>query len=730
MNRCTRFPGILGISIILAALIFAVSPAAAEEGMIPLSELPKFNLNEAGFQVSHEKLYNPGGLSIVNSIVKLKGCSGSFVSAKGLILTNYHCAFSSIQSVTTKQNDYMKHGFMARDRCLEIPIKGYTVRLIESYRDVSKQVLGVVTKKMTAAQRTRAIDKKINRIILLTERNYPGHRAEVAEMFIGKTYVLFLYSYIKDVRLVYAPPRAVGEYGGEDDNWMWPRHTGDFAFFRAYTAPDGSFRSYHPDNVSYKPKHHLQIAAGGAKTEDLIFILGYPGRTYRHRTSHFIAFQQDFRLPFAEKLYRRQMDILDSFSEKSGRSVQIKLAAAYKRLANPWKRYLGQLKGMKALDLAKKRKKQEADIQKFINADFVRKKKYGDIIAKLNELYAELRNDSPFDLTIYYLLKSPTIVKNAHKIYLASLQKQKRDVNRKSAYMNRNFKSTVLRIKQDARNFHQPADKMILKELLLKAAGLKGNHRIPAVTAVLDKYNAAEIGNEKAVQSFLNDAYSRTRLHDETFLMKCLNTPAKELEKSDDPFIRFAVDLFPSVKKMEKRGKRQRGIRDKLLARWIDAKKEFLGTNFVPDANSTMRITYGHIRGYSPRDAVRYLPFTTLGGAVKKHTGQEPFNAPQKQIQLYRSRDFGSFVHPKLNEVPVAMLYNADTTGGNSGSPVLNAKGQLVGLNFDRVYEATINDYAWDEKYSRSIGLDIRYVLWFLEKYSEAGHLLKEMKVK
>jgi hypothetical protein len=697
-----------------------------EEGMIPLSEIHKLDLKALGFQLDSTELYNPNGISLIDGIINLKGCTASFVSPDGLMLTNYHCAFGAIQSVTTKEKDYMRDGFIANNRSLEVKAESYTVRVIESYREVSKEVLEVVKKEMDYAQRTKAIEKKIKEIELEIEKKYPGRRAEVAEMFMGKTYILFVYTYLKDVRLVYAPPRSIGEFGGEIDNWMWPRHTGDFAFLRAYTAPDGSFADYSPDNVPYHPKKYLQLAPEGVKEEDFVFILGYPGTTHRHRTSYFISFEEEVIKPYLVKLYHYMINILEEMSKK-GRTVEIKLSSRLKSLWNGMKRNQGQLKGMKNLKLAQRRKEKENALQEFINADPKLREKYGNLLQQLKNLYDEKTKDAGYDLLLDNFLKSSTLLNNAYKVYEASIEREKEDAERESDYMDRNFDRTLQRMKRDLRNYYEPVDKIFLKDMFLRAIKLKekGYPSIPAVEEIIKSTDDAE----KAIDAFIETAYQLSKLNGESYMMDLLKKTTGELDQVEDPFIRLARALYPTYKSRKDKEKRQKGQLDQLLSQLIDVKKVFAGKDFIPDANSTLRLTYGHIRGYSPADAVINTPFTTLGGVVEKHSGEEPFNAPQKLIDLYKAKDFGRFVHPGLKDVPVGMLYNTDTTGGNSGSPVLNAKGQLVGLNFDRVFEATINDYAWDESYSRSIGVDVRYILWFLDKFGGARHLLKEMKI-
>ncbi len=711
----------------LIFLTFFVSSLMSEEGMLPLSEIHKLDLKSKGFLLDAKELYNPDGVSLIDGIINLSGCTASFVSKEGLMLTNYHCAFRAIQSVTTKEQDYMHNGFSALNRSEEVQAKGYTVRINESYKDVSKEVLSVVNKKMTYAQRTRAIEKRMKEIEVRIEKKNPGKRAEVAEMFAGKTYVLFIYRYLKDVRLVYAPPRSIGEYGGEIDNWMWPRHTGDFAFMRAYVAPDGSTADYSSDNVPFHPKRFLKVAPQGVNTEDFVFILGYPGHTHRHKTSYFLSFEEEVRMPYVVDLYSWIIDLKEKMSEQD-RSITIKLAPSLKGLWNTKKRYNGQLKGLKGLKLAKKREEQEKALQKFIDSDPKLKEKYGSLLEKIKKVYDEIRKNAAYELTLENLLSgkgSSTLLDSVFTVYEASIERRKKDTERESAYMNRNFDRTQKWMMLALENYYEPADKAVLKELLMRAARFKGEHQIPAVVNLIQDKNP-----EEAIDAFLEKAYKETTLADPEVVMGLFRKTTSQLETMDDPFIVLARALYPTYRKLKEYQKQEKGILDELSAQLIDVKKQFIGKEFIPDANSTLRLTFGRIRGYSPRDAVYMHPFTTLTGVIEKNSGQHPFDAPQKLMDLSRANDFGPFKHPELKDVPVCMLYNMDTTGGNSGSPVLNAKGELVGLNFDRVFEATINDYAWDEAYSRSIGVDIRYILWFLQKFSGADYLLKEMEVK
>jgi hypothetical protein len=719
----------LSSAVILLLALGLATALPAEEGMFPLSEIHKLDLKARGLAMEPKALYNPDGVSLVDGIINLGGCTASFVSPDGLILTNYHCAFPAIQSLTTPETDYLRDGFTAAERGAELPAKRYTVRLIESYRDVSSEVLAAAGRRQNAAERSKAIEEKMKAMVVAAEKALPGRRAEVAEMFRGKTYVLFVYANIKDVRLVYAPPRAIGEFGGEEDNWMWPRHTGDFALMRAYVAPDGSFADHAPQNVPYRPKKHFPVSASGVQAGDFVFALGYPGSTHRHKSSHYLAFEEEVRLPFTIGIGRWLIDLKETLS-REGRDTAIKLSASLQGLWNNVKRSEGQLKGLRDLKLAGQRRRQEAELQRFIQADPGRERRYGGLFAGLDRAYAEMRRRARRDLTLSYLLSGrvSTLMGNAFLVCQASYERPKPDTQREEAFMERNFERTEKQMTMALRDYHEPAEKAALAEMLRRAAELGVGESIAAVRAL-----AGDGDPLPAIRRFLEQAFAATRLKDPAVVGEWLRKPQAELRALDDPLLRLAFALYPDYREMKEAEKRQKGVLDPLLAQLVDAKREFQGKDFFPDANSTLRLTCGRVRGYSPADAVEMLPFTTLAGIVEKAAARpdaEDFAAPAKLVELAAAREYGGYAHPQLNDVPVAMLYDMDTTGGNSGSPVFNARGELVGLNFDRVYEATINDFAWDQSYSRSIGLDVRFILWLLDKFSGARRLLEEMGIK
>lgn len=713
------------ISLLIVAFAFGLT--MAEEGMYPLSEIHKLDLQKKGLQISPQEIYNPNDISIIDAICIVgRGCTGSFVSEDGLILTNHHCAYGAVQSASTKEKDYIKDGFIAQSREEEIIAKGYTIRITESYEDVSQKVLNAVSEKMTLVERSKAIEKKIKQIEKEAEDKNPGKRADVSEMFKGKTYVLFIYTNLKDVRMVYIPPHSIGNFGGEIDNWEWPRHTGDFSFLRVYVAPDGSSAEYSEDNIPYQPKKFLQVAPDGINEEDFAFILGYPGSTYRHRTSHFLSYDEEVYMPYVIDFYDWMIETMEKISE-SDRAVALKHLNTIERLANVSKKYKGRLQGLDRLNRVSKKMEEEKTLQEFIEADANRKDKYGNTLTEISEIYKEKRLVAERELILYYFKyhRSSKLLRYAYTIYEGAIEREKDDLDRKSDYMDKNFKLTKKYIMLSYNDYYEATDKIILREMFLKAANLLKRNTIPAISKIIEGKN-----KNQAIDEFIENAYKNTKLTNEEFLKKYLNASKEEVEKLDDPFIKLVKELYPTYQELDDIQKARKGSLDKLAAKLIDVKKQYKGKDFIPDANFTLRFTYGYIRGYTPRDAVYCSPITTVNGILEKNTGNDPFNAPPKVLELIKKEDFGRFRHPKYNSVPVGILYDMDTTGGNSGSPVLNAKGELVGLNFDRAFEATINDYYWSKEYSRSIGVDIRYILWILQKYGEVDYLLKEMNIE
>ncbi len=696
----------------------AVVASRADDGMYPMSELPRLNLAEKGIELTADQLFNPNQVSLVDGICRVNGCTGSFVSSSGLIITNHHCAFDAIQKASTADNDLLTNGFSAATREQEISAPDYQVRITENYRDVSEDVLKAVTEGMSFLERTKAIDKRRKELEVAAEKENPGLRAEVAEMFAGKTYVLFRYTYLKDVRLVFAPPASVGNFGGEVDNWEWPRHTGDFSFMRAYTAPDGSSATFSKDNIPYQPKRFIQVAPEGVDENDAVFLLGYPGRTARHKTASFLQFEQDIRLPLTVDLYNWQIQEMET-AGANDRTVAIKHASRMKSLANVEKRSRGQLLGLRRAGIVATRQAREAELQAYIESEPARKAKYGSLLKDIESVYAEMSAAGPLEIHLLQLRQACRAAAFGYFVYDSAMERAKSDLDREAPYMDRNFAQSVQEVKVAMSDWHSPTDQIMLAGMLERLSQIPEAQKLEPFQQLL-----ADASSLPKVAQGLIEA---TRLGDVAFVEECLSKSPTELQQTDDPLLRLIIQLHPEYLKLRDTDKAREGRLGQLYGSLIEVKQQFLATSFIPDANATLRFTCGRVRAYSPADAVIRTPISTLRGVIEKTTGVDPFITPEAVLQKYKAGEFGRFVHPRLGQVPVAILYDTDTTGGNSGSPVLNSRGQLVGVNFDRCFEATINDFAWNQDYSRSIGVDIRYVLWITGTVYEAGHLLSEM---
>jgi hypothetical protein len=688
----------------------------ADEGMFPISELENIQLAKRGIRLTAEQIFNPQTTSLVDGICRVNGCTGSFVSPKGLIITNHHCAFDAIQKASSPERDLLTGGFIAKGLADEVPAPNYTVRITEAYQDVSESVLAAVNTEMSFTDRTKAIERRRKELELQAEQENPGFRAEVAEMFVGKTYVLFLYTYLKDVRLVFAPPVSIGAFGGELDNWEWPRHTGDYSLMRAYVGRDGKPAEYSPDNVPYQPKRHLKVQAAGIDEGDTVFLLGYPGRTVRNRTASFLQYEKDVRLPAIVELYSWQIAEM----EKAGandRSVAIKHATRIKSLANVEKRSRGQLIGMQRAQIIEQRLNRESKWRAYLDAQPGNKSP--NVLDEIAGVYGEMTKRGPLEIHLRELRTAPRALAIAFTIYDAAVERAKPDIERETPYMDRNFNQTTQQLRLDVGDWHRETDVRMLQGMLERLRKIPGYQDIEPVDRILK--------SSESLDKLAKGVMESTKLGQIEFVDECLKKSPQELKALGDPALQWIIDLYPTYVKLRDKDKEREGKLGALYGTLMDIQKGAETSGFIPDANATLRLTVGRVEAYSPVDAILKTPISTLNGLLEKTTQVEPYITPLPVIQAAQEKRFSNLAHPKLGTVPVAFLYSTDTTGGNSGSPVLNANGELVGVNFDRTFEATINDFAWNQRYSRSIGVDIRYVLWITGEVFGAKHLTAEM---
>jgi hypothetical protein len=693
----------------------------ADEGMWMPHQMKDLDLVRLGLQMNPDNLFKKDGTGLMSAVVNLGGGTGEFVSPDGLILTNHHVAFGAIQRAATKEKDYLEAGFLARTQAEEIPAQGYTADVLLGYEDVTAKIVKTIGPGMTSIQIYYAIDKAQKELIAEAEKEGPDIRSTIASMYSGNQYYLFRFKRLKDVRLVYAPPQDLGNFGGEVDNWMWPRHTCDFSFLRAYVSKDGHGADHSPDNAPYKPNSFLRISLDGLKEGDFTFVMGYPGRTFRNYTLSELEFDK-------ESLQRRldQFKDIIAFYEKTGqgnREIEIKYAGLVKGLYNSLKNMQGKLEGMEKVDLFGRKKTSEQEFRIWVGQDPVRQKSYGEVldrVAAFMARYADFswKNNSLSGMTGF---SGSTLLSQASTIFRTVEERQKPDKDREPSFQERNLPYIKQSIQLAERGYDLPTDRAFFKHQLKKMLNLAEVQVPAAFKALLAKKS------EGAIDEYVDGLYNGTVLSNSEKRLELLALKPAELGKLQDPLISLAAELEKELKGLREEGKAFGQERAEFKKVYEKALLEKSQGKFAPDANGTIRFTYGPVGGYSPRDAVRYLPVTTLKGVMEKTTGEPPFRVPEKLKALYQARDFGRYRDARLDDVACCFLNTTNVTGGNSGSPTLNARGEQVGIIFDMTYESVIGDYVIIPELQRSISVDIRYVLFVTEKFSGAGHIIKEL---
>ena len=713
--------------VLLAALLSGVAGRVlADEGMWmlhQLGELDQAALKKMGLQLKPEELWSTGtNTGLASAVVSLGGCSASFVSPTGLVATNHHCAFGAIQINSTPEHDYVTDGFLARTLGEELEAKGSRVYVFQGYDDVTKTMTSVLRAEMRPEERTKALEMKEKELIAACEAD--GTRCRLATMYGGLKYYMFRQLELRDVRLVYAPPRAIGEYGGEVDNWMWPRHTGDFSFLRAYVGKDGKPADYSAENVPYRPERFLKVAQGHLKEGDFTMILGYPGRTMRYRIAAAVAEDAGYNYPSRIATAKDVIDILEQQS-KRGKDVEIKLSGNLKGLYNGFKNNQGMLEGLRSSDLAGRKKAMETELVAWIAVDPARKLSFGDVLPKMEALVAEKRATRERDLALGQLGGGRGgLLGTALGLVRWTAERAKPDMEREPGFQDRDERQRRQGLERMQRTLEVQADRAVLRYGFARAAALPAGQRIPAVDAALAATGAA---GEAAVDALGEGLEAGTKLADQATRLAMMAMTHDQLLAAGDTMIAFASALRKDLKVNEDAGKRYEGEMVTLAPRLIEAIAAWKKAPLYPDANGTLRFTYASVKGYAPRDGVLYTPFTTLAGVIAKHTGEEPFNVPQRLRDTAKLGNFGRYVDPVLGDVPACFLSTNDITGGNSGSPIMNGKGELIGLAFDGDYESMTSDYQFTDDLSRTISVDARYMLWVMDYVDKAHNLLREL---
>ena len=708
--------------LIVIFILSSCLSVSADDGMWMPHQMSELDLKAFGLQMNPTDLYKKDGSGLMSAVVSLGGGTGEFVSKDGLILTNHHVTFGALQRASDTEHDYIQNGFIAWDREQEIPAPGYIADVLLGYEDVTAKMTTAIKPNMSYRQKYDALDKIEKKLIAAAEKAGKDIRCRIASMYSGNKYYLFKFKRMQDIRIVYAPPRDLGNFGGEIDNWMWPRHTCDFAFLRAYVSKDNIGVEYNRDNVPYQPKSIIKISLEGVKDGDFTFVMGYPGRTYRNYTLPELLNDLD-RM---KQGIQSRKEIIAFFEDagQDNKAVEIKYASKVKGLYNGLKNYRGKLEGMEKISLVQKKKAQQLQFTEWVNADPKRQNRYGSILEKVKifmEKYKQFnkKNQRLSQLTSSYY--GSTVLSQAYLIYRAVQERQKPDLEREPNFQDRNFERLKLGIKLAERGYDLETDKAYFKHQLKKMF----ESPISEVPAVFKDIIFKK--SMKAQDEYVDELFAKTTVADPEKRLQYIEMSPGELEKLYDPMIQLSAELEKEIEVLREESKSLSQERLELKKAYLDAVLKMKDSKIAPDANGTIRFTYGNVEGYRPRDATYYRPLTSLKGVIEKDTGEFPFHVPGKLKELHLAKNFGRYTDKQLNSVPACFLNTTNVTGGNSGSPTLNAKGEQVGIIFDMTYESVIGDYYVIPELQRTISVDIRYVLFITDKFSGAKHLLAEM---
>ena len=699
------------------ALTFLIPAAlSADEGMWLPSQTGAIAdaMKDAGLELDATTL---GDLNRppLTAIASLGGCSAAFLSPEGLVATNHHCVAGSLQYNSSPENDYLTNGFLAATLADEIPAApGSRVYVIEDLRDVSAAMMKGAA---TLEGRARYDRLQANRTALIEAcEKQANRRCDVRAYFGGQQYWLQQQLEIQDVRLAYAPAAGVGNFGGEKDNWMWPRHTGDFAFYRAYVAPDGSSAAFSKDNVPFKPKAFLPIAKTGVKEGDFIMVAGFPGTTERLRSAEEARFYYEELYPYQQNMLTEYGDLIDALTA-GNQAATIAYAATLQGVENYEKKIAGQMAGADAISLIEKKQAEEAGFRAWIKADPKREAQYGAALAELDRLIAEGNAEALADAK-RGMLGRGQLYGAARQLYRWANEQAKPDKDREPGFQERDRAFMTQGMQRIERRFVAEIDKALWEDGLAEYRTLPADQRNASFDAFMEGRDLASF-------------YTATELGDTAKRMEWMGKSVADFKASSDPFIQLAVATYDEAMTDEAEGKERSGHVQKARSKVMEARLAYAasqGKTMYPDANGSLRFTYGKVTGKAV-DGQIWTPFTTAEGIVAKHTGRGEFNAPEKMIELIKAKDYGQYAAPELGTLPVDYLSTVDITNGNSGSSTLNARGEFVGLAFDGTIEGVVSDWMYDPTINRTIHVDSRFMLWTMDKVDGAQRLLAEMGV-
>ncbi|MCZ4409742.1 S46 family peptidase [Cryomorphaceae bacterium 1068] len=709
--------------ILLLPVLFLFATASAHEGMWVPSTLAKLvidDMHDAGLKLSAEEIYSINQSSLKDAIVLFGGgCTAEVISEEGLILTNHHCGYGQIQYHSSLENDYLKNGFWAMDRSEELTNPGLTATFVVRIEDVTETMMEAAG-ALEGMERNAALAAEAKRLEQIAT-NGTQYGAEVKPFFYGNAYYMTVTETFNDVRLVGAPPSAIGKFGGDTDNWEWPRHTGDFSLFRIYASPYNKPADYSEENIPYKPKASLEIDMSGVEPGEFTMVFGFPGTTYQYLTSDAVDYVTNVQNPVRLAMREASLGVIDAAMEASDAN-RIKYAAKQSRISNGYKKWIGQNMGLERFRALDKKKEQEAEFLKRLSES--NDKEYSDLLDRVSALYAKNQKyQLARDYLIEYFYYGPELIRfstnfnnlieNYDSLETAGLIEG--ELEKLSKSMDSFYK-----------NYDASVDQGIFRaQSSIFITGCPEELMSPTLAQMADK--SGDDWPELA-----NEIYELSIFDNREELAELLEKSGKKISKTlaQDPFYLMAQELLDNYNEQVRSAYGLFKLQeDELMKDYVRLTMElFPEKDYWPDANSTLRLTYGKMEGSEPADGMAYKPYTTLEGIYYKYIpGDKEFDVPEKLLELYNNQDYGQYATD--GELRVCILGSNHTTGGNSGSPALNAKGQLVGLNFDRTWESTMSDIMFNPEICRNIMVDAKYVLFIIDKFAGAGHLVEEMKL-
>ena len=704
-------------------LVFSFLFAQADEGMwLPylLKSVNEKEMQAEGLRIAADDIYNVNKTSLKDAVVLFgSGCTGVLVSEQGLLLTNHHCGYGHVQQHSSLENNYLANGFWAMNKEEELPNPKLTCTMLVSMEEVTSQVLNGVTNNMTEAERNKKIEENSKKIIQKATAG-THYTAMIKPIYNGNQYLLFVNEVFKDIRLVGAPPSNIGKFGGDTDNWMWPRHTGDFSVFRIYVGKDGKPAEYSKDNVPYKPKTYIPISLKGIEEDDFTFVFGYPGTTQQFVPSYAVDLIENQINPIAIELRTKRLDIIQKYMNND-ELCRIQYATKAANIANSWKKWIGENKGLKRLNTVENKKKLEEDFRHWISQNETRKQ-YNGILPAYESLYKQIADVSKsvsFHNEAFNAAESVRFAWRFNQLINKAIEKD--------TTFSSTIKEQISVIELFFKDYNPDLDKELFIETMTYYITHIESSKLPQKTIdLLQKYQ----NNPKALADAI---YANSVFFKKEELKAIMEKEShSEIENlKNDPLFQWISPVFENYTQTTQKQILALNIQQDSLNRlWTKALMEMQSPKtFYPDANLTLRVTYGKVKGYQPMDGVTYKYYTTIEGIMQKENPDiYDYVVEDKLKALYSAKDYGRYAM-KNGEMPVAFVATNHTTGGNSGSPILNGDGHLIGLNFDRCWEGTMSDIQYDPDQCRNISIDIRYCLFIIDKFAGAKHLLDEMTV-